>query len=368
MNEVGERSPPMNLATVLGELRRIAPPGSIDASIGNLKHSPPGFLIEALVRAVREGRNGYSPPQGVPELREGTAGLYSEITGREVDPGDVLITVGASSALLALAVRESERGILVPDPGFTGYYTIFEGVGRRVIPYRLREGDFQPEPESLKEAAGMGDMIIVSSPNNPTSTELTPESVGLIRDLAEDEGLKVVLDEPYFSIYFRGNGYHSLYGSVPEAHVVSTFGKALAVTGWRVGFMISPLARELTPYHFAFVGGPPTPPQYAIAWSLPRFEEFASELRESLRRKRDLLMSLLEGFEYPVPVGSYFLFLRVGGDDVQAARELARRGLIVFPGSLFGTGGRGYIRINFSMEDEEIRRAAEILNQYGLAR
>ncbi len=350
----------MDFPSVIRTLKALLPETYVDASIGNLAEAPPRELVEALHRAAREGKNGYSPGQGVPELVEATASLYTEVSGVHVPPEHVLITAGASSAL-TLLLLESEKGVLIPDPGFAAYEVMARVLGRKVIYYRLSGPRFQPEEEDVKEKAEHADTIIVASPNNPTSTTLSADSISLIRDIAEDRGLRVILDEPYFSIYFGESGYHSLYRHFPGAEVVSSYGKALAIPGWRVGFLISKRARELSSPHFSLTGGPPTPNQYAIAWIMDRFREYADDLRERLRRKRDYIMSRLAGVEFPVPEGTYFLFARVRGDDFEAAKRAARMGVMLLPGTMFGEGGRGFVRINFSLDFPELDRVAEVV-------
>ncbi|WP_374929878.1 aminotransferase class I/II-fold pyridoxal phosphate-dependent enzyme [Kytococcus sedentarius] len=277
----------------------------------------PPQLIEWAHEAMVAGRNQYPPFWGVPELREAIAAHQQRFHGLEVDPSEVLVTVGATEALTAsiLALVEPGQEVIVIEPAYDSYGAAIALAGGVVRPVALSLPGLELDPAAL-EAAFSDDtaMVIVNTPHNPTGRTFSAEELALIGRLAEKHDAVILTDEVYEHLVFDGAS-HLPPAAVPECAgrtlTVSSAGKTFAVTGWKVGWVHGPaeLVEAVAKVKQFTTFGVGTPLQPAIAQGLALPDEVFAELRDRHQRRRDLLLSGLRsvGFAAEVPPAGYFV-------------------------------------------------------------
>lgn len=343
---------PFHVMELLGRARELEAAGRsiIHMEIGEPDFTTPEPVMAAAQQALAAGRTHYTPALGLPALREAIAGFYASRYGTEVAPERIIITPGASGALLlALGVllNPGER-LLMADPGYpcNRHFARFvegEAVGVPVGPesgYQLTADHIAQYWDERTVAA------LVATPSNPTGTLLErPALQGLIDAVAARDGVLLV-DEIYHGLIYDGDAPSALALS-DDVFLINSFSKYFCMTGWRLGWLVVP-----EPYRRAveklmqnlFIAAP-TLAQYA---ALAAFQNdtlaILDERRYEFQRRRDFLLPALReiGFSIPVtPQGAFYLYADASRftDDSQALAKvlLEEAGVAVTPGLDFGS-------------------------------
>lgn len=329
------------------------------------------------IAAIAAGHTRYNPPAGLPALRQAIAAHASARRGIEIHPEQVVVGPGSKPGLFfpMLALVEPGDEVLYPDPGFPTYPAAIEIAGGIPVPLPLREErnfslDLEAFDARLSERTRL---LILNSPANPTGGVIPPGDLEHIAEAARERGLWVISDEIYGRLVYRGRQAPSI-AALPDmlerTVIVDGFSKTYAMTGWRLGYAIAPLALaerlELLLTHS--VGCTATFTQMAGIEALTASQEQAEAMVEEYRSRRDRMVSGLNaipGVRCPVPKGAFYAFPNVKEFGLASA-ELASRlleeaGVAVLPGTDFGKGGEGYLRLCYATSLENIDRGLERL-------
>ena len=351
-----------------------APPNSINLGLGEPDFNPPRVVIEALARATREGMNHYGPSAGLVPLRDKIAEQYAEKdpdTTRE----NVIVTCGGSEALMAAALALYDQGdeVLVPNPGFVLYPSHARLVGAVPIPYSLRAAKkFVPDMGELERLVSPRTRaIVVNSPSNPTGGVFPRSMIDKVVAFAEKHDLTIISDEVYEQIVYDGVA-PSFWGRTDRAVIVNSFSKTLAMTGWRVGFLVAPrrLAPDLNKIHYHIMACPSTPVQAAVLAGLEAGDGATLAMVREFRARRDLVSKLLAkipGITVVRPAGAFYFFPAFSWPRtaLEVATDLLGRGVIMTPGDAFGSLGAAHLRLSFAASRSDLREGLEILRAYG---
>ncbi|HEV2165807.1 MAG TPA: pyridoxal phosphate-dependent aminotransferase [Thermoplasmata archaeon] len=352
-----------------------APPNAINLGLGEPDFDPPKVVLDALCEAVRSGRNHYGPSAGLGELRAKVAELY-----RDRDPQtsveNAIITGSGSEALMAIALSLYDPGdeVLIPDPGFVLYAPHARLAGATPVPYELAERrGFRPDLEALEAlVTPRTRALVVNSPSNPTGAVFDAATVGRIVEFAEAHQLYIISDEVYDGMVYRGR-FASFWGRSERVVVVNSFSKRLAMTGWRLGFLIAPkaLAVDLNKIHYHIMACPSTPAQVAALAGLEAGPAVTRPMIEEFRARRTLVVEALNripGLSCVPPAGAFYAFPRFEwpGTASEVAHALLQRGLITTPGDAFGRLGSSHLRLSFAASRQALRRGLAILRGYAL--
>ena len=350
-----------------------APPNSINLGLGEPDFNPSPVVIEALCDAVRHGRNHYGPSAGIPELRDKIAERY-----RELDPGtrrdNVIVTAGGSEGLMATALAFYDPGteVLVPNPGFVLYAPHARLAGAVPVPYSLRpEQKYQPDFDELERlVSGRTRAIVVNSPSNPTGAVFPRSVVDRIVAFADRHNLTIVSDEVYEEIVY-GDPATSFWGRSDRVVIANSFSKTLAMTGWRLGFLVAPksYAVALNKIHYHIMACPSTPVQSAVVAGLANGSQALRSMVEEFRARRELVtktLSKIPGLSLVPPQGAFYAFPRFTWPrtSTEVAQALLSRGLITTPGDAFGSLGASHLRISFAASREALRDGLAIVRDY----
>jgi aspartate aminotransferase len=350
-----------------------APPNSINLGLGEPDFEPPPEVVEALCAAVRDGMNHYGPSAGLAALRDKVAEGYRDRhphTSRE----NVIITGSGSEALMAAAMCLYNPGdeVLVPNPGFVLYGPDARLMGATPVPYSLpSRRRYLPDLDELEKLVTRHTKaIVVNSPSNPTGGVFPSSVVDKIVAFAERHDLTIVSDEVYEEIVYDGE-FASFWGRTDRVVIVNSFSKTLAMTGWRIGFLVAPraLALDLNKMHYHIMACPPTPAQIGVLAGLTDGSKAVRAMVREFRTRRDLVVRLLNripGVEVVPPAGAFYAFprFRWPKTSTEVATALLRRGVITTPGDAFGSLGKSHLRLSFAASRENLERGLGIVAQY----
>ena len=350
-----------------------APPNAINLGLGEPDFEPPKVVIEALCSAVRNGMNHYGPSAGLTTLREKIAERYRDRLP-STTRNNVIVTGSGSEGLMAVALTLYDPGdeVLVPNPGFVLYVPHVRLAGATPVPYSLTtDRRFLPDLDELERlVTPRTRAIVVNSPSNPTGAVFPASVVDRLSAFAERHELTIVSDEVYDEIFYDGSPT-SFWGRSDRAVIVNSFSKTLAMTGWRVGFLVAPraLAPELNKLHYHIMACPSTPVQAAVLAGLSDGGATTRAMVREFRARRGLVtrtLSHVPGLKLVPPSGAFYVFPRFSWNrsSQEVATELLSRGVITTPGDAFGSLGAAHLRLSFAASRENLRRGLGILREY----
>lgn len=350
----------------------------IHMSIGEPDFTAPAPVQRAAIEAIDKGATRYTPALGIDSLRRAIARWYAAHYGLQVDPERIVVTAGASGALLlafaALVERDTE--VLMPDPTYPcnrHFVAAFEG-RPRLLPCGPQTR-FQLTGEHIDanwSAAARG--VLLASPSNPTGTSIRPDALREVIGRVRSRGGFVVVDEIYQGLTYDGPPTTAL-SLDDEAIVVSSFSKYFNMTGWRLGWLVVPPALLPTIERLAqnlFICASAVAQHAALACFEPESIAVYEQRRAEFRRRRDFLVPALErlGFDVPVaPDGAFYIYADVSrfcDDSWNFAFEvLHATGVCIVPGRDFGDAEtRRYVRISYANAFERLREAIDRLEVY----
>lgn len=336
---------------------------TINLALGEPDFSIPQEAKDAILHALEEDFTHYTPNKGIIELRSAIVGRLEE-KGVILDEEEVILTSGASEALhlAILALVDNGDEVLIPDPGFVSYRPLVEIAGGRAVPYLLREEDaFAPDLEAVEELiTGKTKMMIINSPSNPTGAVFSKASVKGIAEVAEDKGVTILSDEVYDEIVYEGE-HHSIGKYSDGAVVVNGFSKSYAMTGLRLGYVYADLeiTEEMLKAHQYIQASTCSLSQMAALAALGS-KGFIDSMVSVLRERRDLAaaqLSEIPGVRCLRPEGAFYVFpnfSRYGDSRTMVMKILKEAKVVTTPGTAFGAGGEGYIRLSYATNKEKI--------------
>jgi len=343
-------------------------PTAIRLELGEPDVPTPAHVVEAAAQDARDGHTGYTSSIGSLELRTALAQKVGEANGLVVAADDVVVTHGAMHGL-AMAINATMGPgdeMLVPDPEFPNWRMAAAAVGVDVSTYPARaEAGFVPTLADIEAAVTpRTKVILVNSPNNPTGAMYPAEVLAGIVDIARRHDLWVFSDECYEAITF-GPEHVSPAAFDTDGRVVTffTFSKTYAMTGWRLGYVVT---RDASVHDLlgqvaeATVACPSTVSQRAALAALRGSQDDVVQAVASYRRRRDAAVALLgaRGIPYVMPEGAFYLMVdvsRATPDSEEFALSLLRdRHVSVSPGSAFGAGGEGMVRVSLASDEAAI--------------
>jgi aspartate aminotransferase len=350
-----------------------APPNSINLGLGEPDFEPPKEVLDALCHAVRNGMNHYGPSAGLNALREKVAERY-HAKDPETTRDNVIITGSGSEGLMAVALALYDPGdeVLVPNPGFVLYGPHARLCGATPVPYSLDERKhFLPNFDELESrVTPRTRAIVVNSPSNPTGGLFPSATVERLTAFAEAHDLTIVSDEVYEEMVYEGK-FASFWGRGDRAVIVNSFSKTLAMTGWRIGFLVAPqaLAVQINKIHYHMMACPSTPAQAAVLAGLNDSGDAVRAMISEFRARRDLVvkgLNRIPGLTCVPPAGAFYAFPRFAwpGSAQEIATTLLARGLITTPGDAFGSLGASHLRLSFATSRANLTRALGMLRTY----
>jgi len=330
-------------------------------------------VASAGIQAIQSGYTRYNPPAGLPQLRQAIASDVSQRLGLEVTPDQVVVSPGAKPNLFfpTLALIEPGDEVLYPDPGFPSYVAMIKVAGGIPVPVPLVErANFSFDLQAFERLVSTRTrMIILNSPGNPTGGVMPMSDLQHIAEAAQKHNCWVISDEIYSRIHYLEHelpSIASLPDMVERTILVDGFSKTYAMTGWRLGYGVMPvdLAQRVTLLATHAYGCTAHFTQYAGLEALQGSQEGVEAMQARYRQRRDRLvtgLNALPGVRCELPQGAFYAFPNIQSfglsSAVLAERILQEAGVALLPGTAFGAGGEGYLRLSYATSLEQIEHA-----------
>ena len=345
-------------------------PDCVMLTIGEPDFDTPASIKAAACQALTENQTHYAPNQGTAPLRQAIA-AYETRRGMACDAEQVLVTVGATGALYTALTGILNPGeeVIIPTPAFSLYETIVTAAGGKAVALDIAATGFQIDPTALAaKITSNTKAIVLNSPNNPTGTVLSEESLAAVKALTAGRDIYIICDNVYNQL---------AYGPCPDLSLDSTladrlllcqsFSKPYAMTGWRVGYLIGPqmVMDRLLLLHAAQVAAVPTFVQAACVTAL---QTDVTPMRQEYQARRQLCMARLRemGLRFPEPEGAFYIFVDIrpyGMDSETFCTRLIREaGVAMVPGVCFGA--EGFVRLSYCCSRERLELGLDRLEHF----
>lgn len=344
----------------------------ISLGIGEPDMPTPKLVCEAAKAALDKGLTHYTPNAGTLPFRKAIA-EKSYIKDLHYDPAtEIIVTNGGMGALSLLFLVLLNKGdeILIQDPQWLNYVAQVDYCGGTAVrvPTDLAH-NFEMQPDEIEKCiTPKTKALMINTPNNPTGSVMSAETMRKIAELAVKHDLLVISDDVYNTLLYDGMQAPSIAsfpGMQERTVIVNSFSKSYAMTGWRIGFVAAPAAivDRMTKCQENFNACANAPGQYAGTIALDH-PELCEELRDVFARRREILLKGLaeiDGIGCNDPKGAFYAFADIssfGLSSVEFCNRLLDEGKVVcIPGSAFGQCGEGFIRIAYTCSDEDLREA-----------
>jgi aspartate aminotransferase len=364
----------------------------IGFGVGEPDFPTPDYIVEAAQRACAVPRfQKYSPAAGLPELREAIAAKTERDSGYQVTPGQVIVTNGGKHAVYLAFATLLDPGdeVLVPTPYWTTYPEAITLAGGTPVPVLTDENSgYLTSVADLEAHRTLRTKVLLFvSPSNPTGAVYPPKLVTEIGRWAADKGIWVITDEIYEHLVYGDARFSTIATAAPELAdrcvVLNGVAKTYAMTGWRVGWMISPpdVTKAASDLQSHMTSNVCNVAQAAALAAVSGDLSAVARMRDAFDRRRLLMTGMLNeipGVVCPLPDGAFYCYPSVkgvlgkelAGRRPDSTTELAELVLdevdvAVVPGEAFGTPG--YFRLSCALGDadleEGITRLGKLLAQ-----
>ena len=337
----------------------------------------PAFIAEAATRSLAAGETFYTWQRGIPELREALARYHTNLFGQPFDSNRFFVTQSGMQALQICVRLVAGVGdeVIVPTPAWPNFAAAIGVAGAKpvMVPQIFTETGWKLDYQRLADAITPRTRgIFINSPSNPTGWVATREDQEFVLDLARRHGMWIFVDEIYTRFYFAGGrapSFRDIRTSEDRILFTDTFSKNWAMTGWRIGWIEAPpeLGQTIENLIQYSTSGVATFLQRAGVVALERGESFVQHQIARARHGRDIVVKGLgaTGKVRFAPVnGAFYLFFSVEGkpDVRRLGLEIVDQANVgLAPGTAFGAGGEGFMRLCFLRSPEQLQVATQRL-------
>ncbi len=361
----------------------------LEFTLGEPDFNTPAHICEAATRAMAEGKTHYTPTSGVPEIRKAICDAYLRDHGVKYEPAQVVVSNGAKHSIHNVLTALCNPGdeVIIPAPYWVSYSDLVELTGATpvVIP-TTEESNFCLQPEQLEAAiTPRSKLIMLNSPSNPTGSVYPVKLLETLCKIAVDRGLLILSDEIYEKLIYEGSEFRSVatFGDAirEKTIVVNGVSKAYAMTGWRIGWTLSPvpLAKAMDTLQSQETSCPSSVSQYAAVAALTGPQECVAEMRAEFAKRREYVWGRIKAMpdlSMPEPGGAFYAFFNVsrhfgrtlqGGVNVDNATDfcsalLEHAHVATVTGDAFGAPG--FVRLSFATDLETLRRGMDALERF----
>jgi aspartate aminotransferase len=301
--------------------------------------------------------------------------------GVEARPEDVFVTVGGKGVMVyaIMALIDPGDEVIVPDPAYPIYDSITRFCGGTPVPIPLRAEDgFELDPDRVAAAVTpRTKLLVLNSPANPTGGVLGRAALERLAELTVEHGLVVLADEIYGRILYDGAEHVSiatLPGMAERTVILDGFSKTYAMTGWRLGYAVSPawLSPHIGRLIINTISCAPTFVQVGAVQALRGPQDEVDAMVAEFTARRSLVidgLNAIPGVSVAPPKGAFYAFPDVSGTGLTGAemyeRLLLEAGVCTLPGTAFGAAADRHIRISYATSrpnlEEALRRIAGLV-------
>ncbi|VAV99948.1 Aspartate aminotransferase [hydrothermal vent metagenome] len=355
-------------------------PGLIPLWVGEGHLPTPDFIVAEAARSMAAGETFYTEQRGLAELRHALAKFHQRQFGGRFDP-EMFHVTGSGMQAIQMAVRAvATKGdeIVLPSPAWPNFPAAVRAQGAVPVEVPIDFGDkgWQLDIARLFDAVGpRTKAIFIISPGNPTGWVMSQEEMAEVIAFARARDLWLIADEVYSRFYFGDGPSPSFWHEVEPGDKIlftNTFSKNWAMTGWRVGWIaaapeLGQVIENMIQYS---TSGVAKFMQRACVTALEEGEAFiAAQVAQAIQGRQIVSEALSSSnrLRYASPDGGFYGFFGIAGEP--HSRSLAFRlideiGIGVAPGSAFGPGGEGFVRICFQRDPAQLQDAMDRIAQW----
>lgn len=379
---------PFHVMSLLGKARALEQQGRdiIHLEVGEPDFNTPQPIIDAGIEALKRGDIHYTPSLGMMSLRQTIADFYQTRYSLDIPASRVVITPGASGALLLIIGALIGRGdaVMLADPGYPCNQNFVRFVDGEIQAIAVDEStSYQLNAEIIEQNWQKNTkVVLIASPANPTGTIVPEDEMKKIIQLVKDKQAYLIVDEIYQGLVYDIESSCVLTSCSDEADaqneniiIINSFSKYFQMTGWRLGWCVVPEHLVQACDHLAqnlFLAAPTTAQAAAMAAFLPETIELLEQRRQIFKQRRDYLYPKLIELNFKIPVkpqGAFYFYCDCSAhtdDSMTLVHELlAATGVAVTPGLDFGNNHpERYIRIAYTRDIKYLERAVQRLKDF----
>lgn len=357
-------------------------PDILKLTLGEPDFNVPEHIKAAAIHSITANDSHYAASNGTIALRKAAANFLADRYQLDYHAeNEIIVTVGATEAIYTVLTSLLNVGdkVLLPTPIFPLYIPVTIVGGGEPVFIDTSTNNFVLSPEMLTAAiAEHGDKIkaiVLNFPSNPTGVTYTADEIKALADVLRDTNIVVISDEIYSELTYDEK-HVSMAQYLPEQTILlNGVSKSHAMTGYRIGFLAGPaeLVAKLGLIHQFTITTATNSAMAAAAEALSTEagRQDTLDMKKAYQARRDFVYQTMIslGFVVPKPAGAFYIFAKIPAgylqDDVAFARDLAQKDkLAVVPGSAFGPGGEGYIRISYAASMAQLKEAMARLSAY----
>jgi len=357
-------------------------PDAISLSVGEPDFVTPWHIREAAIYSLERGQTHYTPNRGTIELRTEISRYLARRFGLEYDPEtEILVTLGVSEGLdlACRALLDPGDVIVFAEPCYVSYRpcAALAGATPVAVATTMEQG-FKVTPAQVRDAAGNAKALLLGYPSNPTGVALSGDEMAALAEVVADLDLIVIADELYAELRYDGEpiSFVAAPGMRERTVLLSGFSKALAMTGWRLGYACGPasIIDAMTKIHSYTALCASVTAQRGAAEGMRRAEREIPPMLEEYNQRRRVVMSRLTRMGLPCfePQGAFYAFPSVEGTGITsqefAERLLFEEKVAVVPGEAFGECGTGHIRICYATSMPLLEEALDRMARFAESR
>lgn len=349
--------------------------GAISLTLGEPDFKIPGEIKEAMKKSLDEDRTTYTPNAGIEELREEIS-KYLKSLNISFSSKEICVTVGGSEGLLSTFTGILNPGdkVLIPSIAYPAYENCVKILGGEVINYNIKE-DLSLDMEQLERVIEKEcpKVMVVSYPSNPTGQLLTKDQCDRLFNILKDKDILIVSDEIYSSIVFGEFNSISQYGKLKDKLIlIGGFSKMFSMTGIRIGYVCAAewILNSIIKVHQYNVSCAPSIGQYGALEGLKKSMYHMEHIKSELKIRRDYVYDRLVsmGLEVIRPQGAFYIFPCIKSFGFSSEdfcdKLLEDTKVAVVPGTAFGKGGEGYVRISYCYSMEDLKLSLDLMEQW----
>jgi len=357
-------------------------PNILKLTLGEPDFDVPDHIKAAAIQSIEGNDSHYAASNGTLASRQAVTNFLNNRYGLQYDAeSEVIVTVGATEAIYSVLTSLLNSGdkVLLPSPIFPLYIPVTLVGGGEPVFVDTSSNNFVLSPEMLKQAIREhGDSIkaiVLNFPSNPTGVTYSETEVKALADILRDTSIVVISDEIYSELTYETT-HVSMAKYLPEQTILlNGVSKSHAMTGYRIGFLAGPaeVVKKLGLIH-QFTVTTVTNSSMAAATEALNTEAGREDtliMKKQYKERRDFVFDTMTslGFAIPKPAGAFYIFAKIPEkfeqDDTKFARDLAQKNqLAVVPGSSFGPGGEGYVRLSYAASMSKLQDAMNRLTKY----
>ena len=365
-----------------------------DLSLGEPDFVTPQHICEAAVEALEAGHTKYTVASGIPELKKAIASKYQADYGHKADyglqytPAQVVISNGAKHALHNAFFSTLNPGdeVIIPAPYWVSYIELVKLSGAIPVIVSTEESqNFKMSAEQFERAlTPKTRMLVLCSPSNPTGAVYCRSELEAIAEVILKHNLLVLADEIYDKLIYNKSEYVSFPTLHPDLQdrtiVVNGVSKTYAMTGWRIGWTLSPagVAQKMGELQSQQTSNPCTISQYAALSALTGSQDCVVSMHAAFMERRDYIarrIAAIEGLSCPQMDGAFYAFFNIkkflgrklGGVQIDNSEQfclelLTQKQVATVMGSAFGC--EGYVRASFAASLEILKESFDRIEAF----